>query len=65
MIALPGFDSYDTRGNWNFKTERIFTISGLKNFKEIYEGEYTIKTNWKGTMEFVSDKTTIRISRKY
>lgn len=65
MIALPGFDSYDTRGNWDFKTDKILTISGMKDFKEIYEGEYVIKTNWKGTMEFVSDKTTIEISRKY
>lgn len=65
MIALPGFDTYDIRGNYHFKTEAIIVISGLEEFKEIYEGEYLIETNFSGTMEFVSDKTMIKISRKF
>ena len=65
MISLPGFDSYGVRGNWGFKTKAIIVISEAGEFKEIYEGEYAIKTNWSGTMELVSKNTTIVISRKY
>ncbi|MBK8968894.1 MAG: hypothetical protein IPM36_19915 [Lewinellaceae bacterium] len=66
MIALPGFGSYTTRGEWRFKTDKVFTISRVQDFKEIYEGEYTVHTNWDGSVDFVSNNTTIKISsRKY
>ncbi len=65
VIRLPGFGTYKVRGRLDFKTDHIFTISDLDGFKEIYEGEYLIRTNWSGTMEFYSPNTTIVISRKF
>jgi hypothetical protein len=63
QIILPGFETFPIRGQWKFNTDETLVISKITEFKDIYEGEYLIKTNLTGTMEFISDKTTIVISR--
>lgn len=62
MIGLPSFGTFRVRGyykrHWN-----ILVIEDLEVYSEIYEGEYRIRTNWWGTMKFVSPTTTIVITR--
>lgn len=65
MISLPGFDTNNIKGRWNFKTRNSIEISRLSEFGNIYEGEYQIHTKLNGRMNFVSNKTTITISRDY
>lgn len=65
MIYLLGYNTNLIIGKWSLKTEKILIISDVNQYEDIYEGEYMIETNLKGTMELVSPKTTIIISKKW
>lgn len=62
-IILPGFNTYGSRGSYK-RHWNTLVVENLDEHREIYVGEYRIRTNWWGTMKFVSPTTTIVISRK-
>ena len=64
VIELPGFGTRNTMAHWQFKNRKTLTINFADEFKDIYEGVYKINSHWDGTMDLISEKTTITISSR-
>lgn len=62
-VLFPGFNSASIKGKWEIVSDKVIQISHIEQFKNIYEGVYTLKSRWDGTLLLTSKNTRIHLSR--
>ncbi|MCC6724773.1 MAG: DUF2007 domain-containing protein [Saprospiraceae bacterium] len=63
-ISLPGFDSNNAYGNWEYRKGGVIVIKDMDIFEDIYEGEYEVEEKWNGIVQLTSKRTVIRMVRR-